>query len=205
MMVYDREMRFPNELMYTDVGDGEVITTSAIEFVAERQTLFRKAFTLARETLGVVAERSKKRYDMRVKPISYKVGDWVYYFCPRHRVGRSPKWQRFYSGPYLVTEILGPVNLRLQKTVKANKMVVHVDKVKHCTGTTPVSWLGTDNYNIVPVVLELDALPNMFGGVDRSGEILSADETNMNIIGRPKRNAGVPLRFLCQIYASYDD
>jgi len=29
---------------------------------------------MARDTLGVAAERSKKRYDMRVKPISYKVG-----------------------------------------------------------------------------------------------------------------------------------
>jgi len=197
MIVYGREMRFPNELMYTDVGDDEAITTSSIEFVAERQMLFRKAFTLARETLGIAAECSKKRYDMQVKPMSYKVGDWVYYFCPRHRVGRSPKWQRFYSGPYLVTEILGPVNLRLQKTTKVNKMVVHVDKVKHCTGTTPVSWLGTDSYNIVPAALEPDVFTNMFGGVDRDEEILSADEINMNIIRRPKRNAGVPARFLC--------
>jgi len=131
MMVYGREMRFPNELMYTDVGDEETITTSSVQLVAERQVLFCKAFTLARDTLGIAAERSKRRYDMRVKPIAYKVGDWVYYFCPRHRVGRSPKWQWFYSGPYLVTEILGPVNFRLQKSVKANRKVVHVDKVKH--------------------------------------------------------------------------
>jgi len=205
MMVYGREMRFPNELMYTDVGDDELVTTSSVEFVAERQRLFRNAFTLARDTLGIAAERSKKRYDMRVKPISYKVGDWVYYFCPRHRVGRSPKWQRFYSGPYLVKEILGTVNLRLQKTVRANKMVVHVDKVKHCTGNTPVSWLGADDYNVIPPVLESDVLPRMFGDVDRNGPLASADDTNTTFIVRPKRNAGVPLRFLCRIYALYDD
>jgi len=41
MMVYGREMRFPNELMYTDVGEEEAITTSSVEFVAERQMLFR--------------------------------------------------------------------------------------------------------------------------------------------------------------------
>jgi len=99
MMVYDREIRFPNKLMYMDVGDEEAITTTSVEFEAERQMLFRKAFTLVQETLGIAAERSKKLYDMQVKTISYKVGDWVYYFCPRHRVGRSPKWQRFYNGP----------------------------------------------------------------------------------------------------------
>jgi len=79
MMVYGREMRFPNELMYTNVDDEKVMVISSIEFVAERQLLFRKAFTVARDTLGVTAERSKKRYDMRVKPISYKVGDFVRY------------------------------------------------------------------------------------------------------------------------------
>jgi len=48
-------------------------------------------------------------------------------------------------------------------------MVLHVDKVKHCTGTTPVLLLGMDNYNVVPVTLEPDVLTNMFGDVDRSG------------------------------------
>jgi len=35
MMVYGREMRFPIELMYTDVDDEEAITTRSVEFVAE--------------------------------------------------------------------------------------------------------------------------------------------------------------------------
>jgi len=107
MLVYGRELPFPNELMYADVGDEEVTQISSVGFVAEKQALFQKAFTLAQEALGVAAERSKKRYDMRVKPTNYQVGDWVHYFCPRHRVRRSPKWQRLYSGPFLVTEILG--------------------------------------------------------------------------------------------------
>jgi len=92
MLVYGRELRFPNELLYTDVINHEVAPVSSIEFVAERQLLFKKNFALARETLSSAAERSRKLYDMRVKPAVYPVGDWVYYFCPRHRVGRSPKW-----------------------------------------------------------------------------------------------------------------
>jgi len=119
-----------------------------------------------------VAERSKKRYDMRVKPAAYLVGNWVYYFCPRHRVGRSPKWQRFYFGPFLVLEKLGSVNLRIQKSPRANSMVVHIDKIKHCTGITPASWLGTDNYQVLPSALKPDALPIMFGGVDRSSPMI---------------------------------
>jgi len=74
-------------MMCADVGDDEVTLISSISFVAEGQALFQKAFTLTRKMLGKAAERSKKRYDMRVKPTTYQVGDWVYYFCPRHRVG----------------------------------------------------------------------------------------------------------------------
>jgi len=115
MLVYGRELRFLNDLLYTDVEDQEVASVSSIEFVTEKQLWFEKAIALVRETLGNKAERSKKRYDMRVKPAAYQVGELVYYFCPRHLVGRSPKWQRFYSGPFLVVEKLGAVNLRIQR------------------------------------------------------------------------------------------
>jgi len=140
MLVYGRDFRFPNELMYAEVGDNDVMLVSSVAFIAERQALFQRSFTLAREMSGESAERSKKRYDMRVKSTYYQVGDWIYHFCPRHRVGRSPKWQRFYSGPFLIIEILGAANVRIQKSPRSNPMVVHVDKVKQYMGKTPVSW-----------------------------------------------------------------
>jgi len=105
---------------------------------------------------------------MRVKPAVYNERDWVYYFCPRHRVGKLPKWHRFYSGPFLVIQKLGVVNIRIQRSPRANPMVVHVDKIKHCMGTTPASWLGIDDYRVIPAALEPDALPFLFEGVDRS-------------------------------------
>jgi len=70
-LVFGRELRFPNELMYTDVDDKEIASISSVEFVTERQLLFKKAFALTRDTLGSAADRSKKRYDMRVKPAVY--------------------------------------------------------------------------------------------------------------------------------------
>jgi len=82
MLVYGWELRYPNELMYTDVDDVDTTALSSVDFVNERRELFTKSFAAAREMLGNTAERSKKRYDMRVKPTMYDVGDWVYYFCP---------------------------------------------------------------------------------------------------------------------------
>jgi len=91
MLVYGRELRFPNELMYTVIGDVEVSQTSPVEFVAEKQVLLQKAFTLARETLGVAAERSKKRYDMRVKPTNYQIGCITFARATESGVLRSGK------------------------------------------------------------------------------------------------------------------
>jgi len=61
MLVYGRELRFPNELMYADVGANDITLISSVAFVAERQALFLKAFALAREMLDKAAEQSKKR------------------------------------------------------------------------------------------------------------------------------------------------
>jgi len=97
-LVFGREMRYPNELMYVGIEDKTMDDKSYSDFVEDQKKNFRDGFDRARESLGLKAERSKKRYDTRVRPNVYTVGDWVYYFCPRHRIGRSPKWQNFYSG-----------------------------------------------------------------------------------------------------------
>jgi len=141
-LVFGREMRYPNELMCVGVEDKTMDDRSYSDFVEDQRKKFRDGFDRARESLGLNADRSKKKYDMRVRPNVYAVGDWVFYFCPRHRIGRSPKWQNFFSGPYLIVEILGMVNVRIEKTAKASAMVVHVDKVKLCKGETPECSLG---------------------------------------------------------------
>jgi len=78
--------------MYVGVEDKTVDDKNYSNFVQDQRKKIREGFDRARESLGVNADRSKKRYDMRVR----------LYFCPRHRVGRSPKWQNFYSGPYFI-------------------------------------------------------------------------------------------------------
>jgi len=84
-------------------------------------------------------------------------------------------------------------------------MVVHVDKVKQCLGETPMAWLGTETYYLVPTAMEQDVLPNMFGGIDRGGIDTAADDIATNIIVRPKRNTCVPAHFLSRIYAVHDN
>jgi len=196
-------MRYPNELMYVGVEDKTLENETYSEFVEDQIKNFRDGFDRARDALGLSADRSKKRYDMRVRPKMYDVGDWVFYFCPRHRVGRSPKWQNFYSGPYLIVEIVGLVNVRIQKSAKASAIVVHVHKIKICKGENPKSWIGESEERLVDRI-ERGAFIDLF---DESSNVRDADIINdieNNIReeerrARPKRNAPMPARYIQRI------
>jgi len=95
-------------------------------------------------------------------------------------------------------EILGAVNVRIQKTAKASAMVVHVDKVKMCNGETPDSWIGEREERGVDRI-ERGAFIALFddSGSARDAEILNDIENNAEEEerkARPKRNAPIPNR-----------
>ena len=143
-LLLGRECRAPLDLLAGPPKEEESTWGSWDAFVYHQQGIRRDAYALARQYLGQAAERSKDRYDMKVKPSRFAVGDWVYLYCPRRRTGRSAKWTKFYGGPFLVVKELGPVNYLVQSSRRAKAQVVHIDKMKRCEGVTPKSWLPTD-------------------------------------------------------------
>jgi len=135
-----REVRAPVDLMYGTPT--EQAPSSYDEYSDEMTDRMKQAFTLVRNHLHTAATRTKKYYDLRVRPLKYKVGDWVYFFSPRNYPGRQDKWRRKFSGPYLVIKTLGPVNVLLQKSPRSKPFSVHIDKVKIFeTDHPPKSWL----------------------------------------------------------------
>ena len=67
---------------------------------------------------------------MRVRPKKFTVGNWVLYYSPRRYVGRSPKWQRYYSGPFQVVKIHSALTVSIQRSERADAVVVQTDKLK---------------------------------------------------------------------------
>ena len=84
----------------------------------------------------------KAHYDLRTKPHHFRVGDWVYYFKPRELAGRQDQWCHKFTGPFLVTKIVGPVNVVLQHSRRARPFCAHIDTIKpyECEHV-PKSWL----------------------------------------------------------------
>jgi len=214
-----REVRAPVDLVF---GTPETpLRASYQSYVDELHDKMQYAYATVREQLNVVAEREKRRYDLRAKPHRFRVGDWVYYFKPRKLVGRQDKWRRKFSGSFLIIKVVGPVNVVLQRSRRARPFCVHIDKVKpyESAENVPKSWLlDTDGKNTEPRP-DGDPIRNMERDVDISQNLTVApdgdrvlDESatspgfaNLDaaIAGaptlartpRPRRHAGRPARY----------
>ena len=138
-----REVRAPVDVVY---GMPEkVVSVNYDDYAEEMEDRMRTAYTFVRQNLQRAAERSKRYYDLRVRPQIYKVGDWVYCYNPRKFAARRKKWQRQYSAPLLVVKVLGPTNLLIQRSKRQKPFVVHNDKVKpYVAEVMPRSWLTTE-------------------------------------------------------------
>ena len=77
---------------------------------------------------------------MRARSAKFGVGDWVWYYISRRYMGRSQKWQRNYTGPFLVVDVLSAVNVVIQKSKRAVRLVIHIDKLKAYLGDAPAVW-----------------------------------------------------------------
>lgn len=148
-LTFGREVRAPIDLV---LGKPEEATQTTDDYAAELVERQRSSYKLVREHLGRTAERAKRYYDVGVKQTTFQIGQQVYYYCPRRRIGRSPKWSRFYSGPYVVEKILSPVNYVIRRNPRTQPVIVHVDKLKPYLGDSPPvsasandSTLGEDN------------------------------------------------------------
>jgi transposase InsO family protein len=140
LLTLGREVRAPIDVvMDLPNPDGPAETYDG--YVDKLQNRMREAYKFVRQEIGRAAERNKRYYDLRVRRKKYSIGDWVYYFNPRHYRGRQDKWCRKFSGPFLVIGTPSPVNVTLQRTCRAKPFVTHIDKVKPYLADTPRSWL----------------------------------------------------------------
>jgi len=128
-LTFGREVRAPIDLI---LGTGQSADTqqSYDNFAGELKQRMLRAYEIVRKHSGLAAERTKRYYDVHVKPARYGEGDLVFYFNPRHCQNKQNKWVRKYSGPYRVKKVLGPVNVLLQKSEHSKPFVAHTDKVK---------------------------------------------------------------------------
>ena len=161
------------------------------------------AYEEARVAMRRAAERNKRYYDVRVRAKEYRKGQWVYYFNPRKFVGRQDKWERKYTGPFLIVGTPSPVTVQLQRSKGAKTMTVHVDKVKPFLGKVPKSWLAAepssevrelperadDQETLVKAPYELDVEPEL---EEQSVPRIDYEVDGARPLERPRREVRAP-------------
>ena len=127
-LMYGRQVNAPVDIILGEKPQEQYEDFDA--YVDQLQDRLYNAYEITRQALRKNADANKRKYDVRVRPTPYKVGDKVMVFNPRHLSGVQNKWSRKYQGPFTVTKLLGPVDLIVKRPHGQKEIKTHVDKVK---------------------------------------------------------------------------
>lgn len=132
MLLLGRELRLPTGLVCGYPPSEELATESYPERLREQ---LQRVHDHNRRALHQASRRMKDRYDLRVTTQQLAVGDAVWLFNPRRRIGRCPKLQSDWEGPYKVVQKIGDVIYKIQKPGKVKTVTVHRDRLMPFQGS----------------------------------------------------------------------
>jgi len=178
-LVMGQKPRMPIDIVLGNVSGDRPKYENYTEYVENLRERLTKSHQIAREHVGVAADRRKQEYDLKVKPRSFEIGEKVWYLYPRRYTAMSPKWQRHYTGPYQVVKVLPPADYVIQKSKRSEPFVVHADKLKRRYSDTPTSALElTGDHEFVETFTASPAPP--------AEQHTSEDSTDMLVKRPPK-------------------
>ena len=132
-IIFGRENRAPADLVLPSPSTANNPPAANTDEYTERtRERYTRAYDIVRGYLRKAAQRRKEYYDTKVKTAEFKPGELVWYYYPKRKKGRSPKWMSFYTGPYRIVRAIPPCNYSLQKGPRTKTFVVHADKLKRC-------------------------------------------------------------------------
>ena len=89
-------------------------------------------------------QRYKASYDKKLKPVTYRISDWVMVKFPADETGRLRKLSRPWHGPYRITALNGPdVSISKVYYPQEGGIQVHLSRVKPCPPNFPAGFFGT--------------------------------------------------------------
>jgi hypothetical protein len=121
--------------------------------IVVHHTLY-ECYGRVRENLETMTNINKRYYDLSATKTTYKIGDWVWFDKPRHMPYRTPKSERFISGPYRIMSTFDEVNVVIQQSATSQPILTHIDKLKPFVGNKPADFTLVDTSN------EKDAAPS---------------------------------------------
>ena len=113
MLMLGREVTQPADIMFKpDLAAyaGE----APAEYVTKLRETLANVHDITREHLHVAQNRQKRTYDQRVHYTKFSVGDIVYRLNKASKVKSSNKLKAPWEGPFIVTQIMSPVLVKIR-------------------------------------------------------------------------------------------
>lgn len=126
-LYFARELRLPLDLLGGSTANEEL--NSEEGFVRNLKEKLYKIHFNVRKSMNMKSSRVKSWYDQKARKISFQVGQKVWFYNPGKMIGRAPKLQRSWEGPFIIVKRLNDVVFCIQKLVRHKKKVVHADKL----------------------------------------------------------------------------
>ena len=138
MMMFGKKLTLPVDMTLGKPIREDRLCATEHPYQLEQKLLDIHDF--AGKHLNISSESMKRRYDVKIHKIPYQVGDAVWYYYLKRKVGFNPKLQRPWKKPMIVIDRFNVVLLRIQSGPKTKPMVVHHDKLKPYLGEDKPGW-----------------------------------------------------------------
>lgn len=126
-LVFGRELRLPMDLVNGRPPDQP--NQNQVEYLWELKEKLEKAHEFARKNMINATTSMKTRYDRKQNHLHFEEGSFVWLYNPKRTVGKSPKLQSNWEGPFKVINQITDVTLRIQKKKRAKPKIVHIDRL----------------------------------------------------------------------------
>ena len=154
-VMFGRDLRLPVDLL---LGHPEEdVLSSGVDYTRELCEKLELVHRYASNHLKMASDRMKQRYDLLQNGVSLSAGDPVWFHNPQRKKGLSPKLQRQWQGPYVVTKKINDVVYRIQLGSHQKSKVVHRNRLWYYSGHNPPTWFSTTP-NSTPVTPALPAV-----------------------------------------------
>lgn len=122
-----KDLRLPLDLSIGNPPSMEYRTVD--EYIHSLKENLKKIRAGARNRMEIKSSRMKAWYDRKTRDPLLQEGEKVWLFNPRRKLGRAPKLQCDWEGPYLIIKKMSDVVFCIQKTPKHRKKIVHADRL----------------------------------------------------------------------------
>ncbi len=192
-MIFGKEIRLPIDLV---MGQCKQQAEEFSQYVVHLRDQFEDAHEKARDHLQTAAKRQKKNYDKNLHHLHYHIGDAVLLANTAKKVRVCYKTQRRWKGPFLVTQVISSVLLRIQEGPRSKPQLVHTNRLQRFKGDLDKSWFlkkhpeepmnddttGEENHE--------EQNHEEQNHEEQSHEEQSHKEQNLGIIPVPEQNVG---------------